>query len=87
MKALIEFCSSNVSSYTKELITQLENDPSIDVDVVEYGCLGHCGECYMGPFALVNGTFLHASTTEELYAKIKTQLHKDEEALDKDLPY
>lgn len=66
---------------------QLENDPALDVDVVEYGCLGQCGECYMGPFALVNGDFINASTTEELYAKIKKKLQEDEEAAEKDFPF
>lgn len=87
MKALIEFCSSNVSSFTKDVINQLENDQTVDVDVVEYGCLGHCGECYMGPFALVNGDFINAPTSDELFAKIKQKIQADEEALEKDFPF
>lgn len=87
MKPLVEFCSSNVSSYSKMVVAALENDPELDVDVMEYGCLGHCGECYMAPFALVNGDFVTAATPEELLEKIKTKLREDEEALDRDFPF
>ncbi|MFY0544761.1 DUF1450 domain-containing protein [Brevibacillus sp. H7] len=87
MKPLVEFCASNVSSYTKPVVEALENDPDLDVDVLEYGCLGHCGECYMQPFALVNGDFVTASTAEELIEKIKTKLREDEEMMEKDFPF
>lgn len=87
MKPLVEFCASNVSSYTKTVIDALENDPDLDVDLLEYGCLGHCGECYMQPFALVNGDFVTAKTADELLEKIKAKLREDEEALENDFPY
>ncbi len=86
MKPLVEFCASNVSSYTKTVMEALENDLDLDADVLEYGCLGHCGECYMQPFALVNGDFVTAETPEELLGKIKEKLLKDEEAMN-DFPY
>ncbi|AIG28362.1 DUF1450 domain-containing protein [Brevibacillus sp. 7WMA2] len=76
MKALVEFCSSNVISYTKTVMDALENDPDLDVDVVEYGCLGHCGECYMQPFALVNGDFITAETTDSLLTLIKEKIQE-----------
>ncbi|MDN9011737.1 YuzB family protein [Brevibacillus laterosporus] len=76
MKALVEFCSSNVISYTKTVMDALENDPDLDVDVVEYGCLGHCGECYMQPFALVNGDFVTAETTDSLLTLIKEKIQE-----------
>jgi uncharacterized protein YuzB (UPF0349 family) len=85
VKPLVEFCASNVSSYTKTVIEALENDPELDVDVLEYGCLGHCGECYMEPFALVNGDFVSAPTPEELLQKIKAKLR--EEDMDSDFPF
>ncbi|QQE75297.1 DUF1450 domain-containing protein [Brevibacillus composti] len=86
MKALVEFCASNVSSYTKSVMESLENDPELDVDVLEYGCLGYCGECYMLPFALVNGDLVQAETAEELLDKIKAKLKADEEELG-DFPF
>ncbi|MFM1653673.1 YuzB family protein [Brevibacillus sp. B_LB10_24] len=87
MKPLVEFCASNASSYTQSVIEALEQDPDLDVDVVEYGCLGHCGECYMGPYALVNGDFVSAATAEELLEKIKAKIREDEEAFGKDFPF
>lgn len=80
MSALVEFCAANVGSYTKVVMEALENDPTVTADVVEYGCLGRCGECYMMPFALVNGDYVEADSPEELLQKIKEKLKQDEEA-------
>ena len=33
---------------------------------MEYGCLGYCGICFEGPFALVNGEVVQGATVEEL---------------------
>ncbi|NGQ96967.1 DUF1450 domain-containing protein [Brevibacillus sp. SYP-B805] len=87
MKALVEFCSSNVSSYTKPVMEALENAPDLDVDVMEYGCLGHCGECYMKPFALVNGDYVEADSPEELLARIKQKVQEDQDKWEKDFPF
>ncbi|MGN7469377.1 DUF1450 domain-containing protein [Brevibacillus sp. SAFN-007a] len=86
MKALVEFCASNVSSYTQAVVDALEQDPELDVDVLEYGCLGYCGECYMEPFALVNGKLVKAPSADELLVKIKDCLREEEESLDADFP-
>ncbi|MDH4618522.1 DUF1450 domain-containing protein [Brevibacillus sp. AY1] len=85
MKPLVEFCASNVASYTQVVVDALENDPELDVDVLEYGCLGYCGECYMEPFALVNGKLVQAPSAEALLDKIKKEL-QDEEDIYGDLP-
>ncbi|EST53524.1 UDP-N-acetylmuramoylalanine--D-glutamate ligase [Brevibacillus panacihumi W25] len=85
MKALVEFCASNVASYTQAVMDALEQDPELDVDVLEYGCLGYCGECYLEPFALVNGKLVQAPTAEALLDKIK-QVLKEEDDPFKDLP-
>jgi len=68
MRAVIEFCNSNRSLGTDEVIRKLEQIP--DVDVIVYGCLGNCGECFYAPYALVNGEMIAAPTAEELYDKI-----------------
>ncbi|GEB34543.1 DUF1450 domain-containing protein [Brevibacillus parabrevis] len=86
MKPLVEFCASNVASYTQPVVDALENDPELDVDVLEYGCLGYCGECYMEPFALVNGTLLQAPSADELLVKIKNYLREEEALLNADFP-
>jgi uncharacterized protein YuzB (UPF0349 family) len=87
MKPLVEFCANNVSSYSKSVLEALENNPELDADVLEYGCLGHCGECYMKPFALVNGNFVSAETVEEFWEKIKAKLREEEEMLDEGFPF
>ncbi|WP_410087859.1 DUF1450 domain-containing protein, partial [Staphylococcus aureus] len=43
-----------------KLFNQLENDP--DVDVLEYGCLTHCGICSAGLYALVNGDIVEGDS-------------------------
>lgn len=86
MKPLVEFCASNVSSYTQSVVDALENDPELDVDVLEYGCLGYCGECYMQPFALVNGNLVQAETADELLSKIKTKLREEDDLMNMDFP-
>lgn len=85
MKPLIEFCASNAASYTQSVMDALENDPELDVDVLEYGCLGYCGECYLEPFALVNGKLVQAASADELLDKIKKVL-KEEEQFDDGFP-
>lgn len=68
MRPIIEFCNSNRSHGTDDIIRKLEQNP--EYDVMEYGCLGNCGECFLAPYALVNGEMITAATAEELYDKI-----------------
>jgi uncharacterized protein YuzB (UPF0349 family) len=77
MRPIIEFCASNVSHGTEEIIRKLEANP--DIDVVEYGCMGNCGECFLSPYALVNGESVFAPTPEELYEEILKKIKEIEE--------
>jgi uncharacterized protein YuzB (UPF0349 family) len=79
MRPIIEFCVSNRSHDTDEMIRELESDPNIDV--VEYGCLGNCGECFLSPYVLVNGESVFAPTADELHDEIMKKL-KEIEAMD-----
>lgn len=84
IKPMIEFCASNMHHGTDRILQQLEQNP--DYDVTEYGCLGNCGECYLLPFALVEGEIVAADHVDELYARIMLALERqqaDKEALDK----
>lgn len=57
-----------------------------EFEVIEYGCLGNCGECYLNPFALVDGTIVSAATVDELHANVLKSIEQqqaDREALDK----
>lgn len=81
---IVEFCLSNSYHGTEEYKSKLELLP--DVEVIEYGCLGNCGECYLSPYALVNGETVVAATAEELYALILAELERhqaERDALDK----
>ncbi|MBY9078855.1 YuzB family protein [Paenibacillus sp. HN-1] len=73
MRPIIEFCVSNLGHGTEELKKKLEQNH--DYDVVEYGCLDNCEQCFFEPFALVNGEIIAAGSAEELeeaiLAKIK----------------
>lgn len=72
LKPIIEFCSSNMHHGTDRLMEQYELDP--DVEVIEYGCLGNCGECYLFPFAMVDGEIVSAESVEELEAAIREKI-------------
>ncbi len=81
MRPMVEFCVSNFSlgSETVKKILEEENE----VDVLEYGCLGNCGQCFVQPYALVDGQLVSGNTPQELLAAIKEQIQKakaDDEA-------
>jgi uncharacterized protein YuzB (UPF0349 family) len=64
----IKFCENNYSQGTEEIVNKLK-DEGINVEVEP--CLGYCGDCAVGPYALVNDEFIEASSPDELYSKIK----------------
>ncbi|WP_411347889.1 YuzB family protein [Paenibacillus sp. WLX2291] len=72
MRPIIEFCQSNMHNGTDAILKELENHP--DYDVVEYGCLGNCGQCYAMPYALVNGEIVSADDADSLYTLIKEKI-------------
>ena len=80
MRPIIEFCTSNLHHGTDQIMKKLEQNP--DYDVLEYGCLGHCGECYAAPYALVNGDFITASTADRLYELIIEAIEAYEKQFD-----
>jgi uncharacterized protein YuzB (UPF0349 family) len=65
MRPIIELCVNNVHQGTDQLMKRLAALP--DVDVIEYGCLGNCGECFLFPFAYVSGEIVAAETAEQLF--------------------
>lgn len=81
---IVEFCVSNMHHGTDRVLAKLEKLPH--VEVIEYGCLGNCGECFLSPFALVNGESVVAETADQLYDLIMETILKqehDQAALDK----
>lgn len=77
MRPIIEFCNSNMALGTDIIMKKLEENP--DYDVIEYGCLGNCGQCYMTPYAMVNGEIIAANTPDELYELILTTIHNSDD--------
>lgn len=80
MRPIIEFCTNNMHHGTEKLMKKLEENP--EYDVIEYGCLGNCGECYLAPFALVNGEIVAAPDAEGLEILIAQKIKEIEDMLD-----
>ncbi|WP_282940764.1 YuzB family protein [Paenibacillus sp. RC67] len=80
MRPIIEFCTNNMHHGTEKLMKKLE--ANLDYDVIEYGCLGNCGECYMFPYALVNGEIVAAPNVEELEVQIDNKIKEIEAMFD-----
>lgn len=78
---MIEFCRANLSNGSGQVRDQLLiPDESIgEVEVMEYECLGNCGQCYLQPFAMVEGTIVAGDTPEELLENIKAFVVKKQE--------
>lgn len=76
MRPIIEFCASNMHHGTDKVMKALEQNP--DFDVMEYGCLGNCGQCYMEPYALVNGEIIAAESAEALHERILDRIKEIE---------
>jgi uncharacterized protein YuzB (UPF0349 family) len=77
MRPIIEFCNSNTRHGTYRLVKNFEEND--DYDVLEYGCLGNCGQCYAQPFAFVNGNIVSADRIDELEEKILKTIQDAEE--------
>jgi uncharacterized protein YuzB (UPF0349 family) len=77
MRPIIEFCVNNLTPDVEKIKEELEKDP--ELDVVEYGCLGHCMTCAEGPYALVNGEVVTGETAEELLENIRRAIEEREE--------
>lgn len=76
MRPIIEFCASNMHLGTEAVMKELEQSP--DYDVVEYGCLGNCGECAVLPFAMVDGTIVVSESSDELLTRIQEHIRDAE---------
>lgn len=71
--AVIKFCENNYDLGAEEVMGRIENELE-DVDIEVATCLGYCGECAVGPFALVNDELVVADTPGELFDLIKEML-------------
>jgi uncharacterized protein YuzB (UPF0349 family) len=81
---VVEFCASNRHHGLNEIIEQLENDENIEV--IEFGCLGNCKQCWMKPFAVMEGKTIFADNSQQLLERIYQEIKNQEaenSALDK----
>ena len=69
--AEIKFCENNYGEGVEEVIEKLQNE-GIEVEIEP--CIGYCGDCAMGPIALVDDELVQGETPDELYEKIKELL-------------
>lgn len=66
----VKFCENNFTFGTEEVADRVRNDlEGVDVEIEP--CLGYCGDCAVGPFALVDDELVQADTSDELFDKIK----------------
>lgn len=77
MRLIIEFCAGNAHFGTDKALKPLEDRR--DCEIIEYGCLTNCGQCYLAPFALVNDEMVEAPTAEELYAAVLRKIKELEQ--------
>lgn len=69
--AEIKFCENNYGQGAEEVINILD-DEGIEYEVEP--CLGYCGDCAVGPFAIVDDELLQADTPDGLYEMIKDKI-------------
>ena len=69
----VKFCENNFQHGTDAIVEKLKENHE-DVNVEVEACLGECGECAIGPFALVEGQLIQADTPNELYELIEHEL-------------
>lgn len=73
--AEVKFCENNFSYGVEDLIKRIEEElDGVSLDVEP--CLGYCGDCAEGPFALVDNELIQADSPEELYDEIKLIIEK-----------
>lgn len=66
----VQFCENNFPHGIEDIVNKLRKE-KVDVEVEP--CLGYCGDCAVGPFALVDDELIQADTAEELYETIKDE--------------
>ena len=76
MDIIIEFCQANYSTGSDQVRDQLVDDPDLDADIIEYGCLGNCGQCFLQPYAMVNGDIVAGDSPADLLQKIKETISR-----------
>lgn len=69
----IRFCENNFEYDIEAVIERIE-DELTGVNIEVEACLGECGICSEGPFAIVNGDLIKADSADDLFDMIKEKL-------------
>ncbi|WP_242972928.1 DUF1450 domain-containing protein [Anaeromicrobium sediminis] len=69
----IKFCENNYTHGIEDVVNKIKEQLE-NVTVEVESCLGYCGDCAVGPFALVDDELVQADTPEELLEEIKGYL-------------
>lgn len=69
----VKFCENNFSFGTEEVAKALQEKYK-NIEVLVEGCLGYCGDCAIGPYALVDDEMIQADTADELLKKIEDKM-------------
>lgn len=72
-KLTVEFCEKNLDRFLTEENFLKYHSFFNEKNVVykEYECQSRCKECKQSPYAIVNGEFVAADSSEELLEKLK----------------
>ncbi|KRQ86339.1 hypothetical protein ABG79_01851 [Caloramator mitchellensis] len=70
--AVIQFCENNFAHGTDTTVEKLRLLEGVSVEVAP--CLGYCGNCAAGPYALVDGEIIEADSPDALFDKIKEMI-------------
>lgn len=77
-KMKIDFCEKNLDRFvTNDLFSQYQSLLNKrNIIYKEYECQNKCKECKKSPYAIVDGNFIDAESSEELLDKLK-QLYEE----------
>lgn len=67
----IRFCENNFGEGVEEVMKKLDEE---EIEYEVEPCLGHCGDCAMGPIATLDDELITAETPDDLYDEIKNMI-------------
>jgi uncharacterized protein YuzB (UPF0349 family) len=68
----VDFCESNVEFHSRPLFERLRERP--DLLVREWGCLGNCEQCDLGPYAFVGDQFVSAPSVDAMVPLVEAAI-------------
>ncbi|MCK8817247.1 YuzB family protein [Natroniella sulfidigena] len=69
----VQFCENNLSTGSGQIAEKIQREVE-DIQLEVKACLGLCADCAVGPFALVDGDLIQATSTDELHQKLLKEL-------------